>query len=142
MNSNLKHTFDDDGNGNCDTCPLPQNHPRHQVTRPSIAELTTAVTVNQTATSQAAGQAAALRAGTLRANIHRWISTRPHGATTDEVEIHLDRSHQSVSSAVNALAQSGHLVPLVQDGAEVRRDTRTGNPATVYVVASARVGAA
>lgn len=142
MSSIPKHTFDDDGNGYCDACPLPADHPKHQVDRPSIAELTTVVTANQTTTSQAAGEAAALRAGSLRASIHTWISTRPNGATTDEVEIHLQRSHQSVSSAVNALAGSRHLVPLVRDGVEVRRDTRTGNPATVYVVASAHVGVA
>jgi hypothetical protein len=141
--STPKHTFDPDSSGlSCDTCLLPKKHPNHDVARTPVDAPSTVVTVNQSPTAQAAGEAAALRSGTLRAKIYHWIVTRPQGATTDEVEVHLDRSHQSVSSAMNTLAGNGHIVPLVQDGREVRRDTRTGNPATVYVAASARVGVA
>ena len=138
-----KHTFDPDSSGlSCDVCSLPGKHSIHDVSRAPVDAPAPVITANQSATSQAAGEAARLRSGSLRASIYAWILTRPQGATTDEIEIHLDRSHQSVSSAVHSLAANGHLVPLVVDGREVRRDTRTGNPATVYVVGSARVGVA
>lgn len=142
MSSIPKHTFDNDGNGYCDACPLPADHPNHDVTRPPVDAPAPVITVNQSATSQAAGEAARLRSGSLRESIYAWILTRPQGATTDEAEVHLERSHQSVSSAVNSLVANGHLVPLRQDGLEVRRDTRTGNPATVYAAAATRVGVA
>lgn len=129
-----KHTFDNDGNGHCDTCPLPQTHPVHDVVRPAVSDPAPIITVNQTATSQAAGEVARIRSGSLREAAYRFIANRPGGATTDEVEIALERSHQSVSSAINSLAAQGHLTPLVREGAEVQRATRSGRSATVYVV--------
>lgn len=141
--STPKHTYEDDGSGvGCEACPMIWKHPIHDVARTPVAAPAPVITVNQSATSQAAGEAARLRSGSLRASIYHWILTRPQGATTDEVEAHLERSHQSVSSAMHTLTHNGHIVPLVEAGHEVRRDTRTGNPATVYVAASARVGVA
>jgi hypothetical protein len=113
---------------------LPKKHPQHDVTRPAVNDPAPVITVNQTATSQAAGEAARLRSGSLRKAAYEFIANRPAGATTDEVEIALERSHQSVSSAINSLAGQGHLVPLVREGSEVQRSTRSGRSATVYVV--------
>jgi hypothetical protein len=129
-----KHTFDDDGNGYCDTCPLPHKNPIHDVVRPAVNEPAPIITVNQTATSQAAGEAARIRSGSLREAAYRFIASRPGGATTEEVEIALERSHQSVSSAINSLTAHGHLTALVRNGAEVQRATRSGRSATVYVI--------
>lgn len=141
--STQKHTFDDDGSGvGCDTCPMLRQHPIHDVTRPSIANLSPVITVNQSATSQAAGEAARLRLGSLRAKAYSLIVAAPNGATTDEIEAALERSHQSVSSAVHTLKSSGYITPMLRDGAEVHRDTRSGSPATVYVAVATRVGAA
>lgn len=133
--STPKHTFDPDSSGlTCDTCSLPKKHPQHDVTRPAVNEPAPVITVNQTATSQAAGEAARIRSGSLREAAYRYIANKPGGATTDEVEVALQRSHQSVSSAINSLATQGHLVPLVREGSEIQRATRSGRPATVYVV--------
>lgn len=129
-----KHTFDDDGNGYCDTCPMPPKHPIHDVVRPAVSDPAPVITANQSATSQAAGEAARLRSGSLRKAAYEFIANRPAGATTDEVEIALERSHQSVSSAINSLTAHGYLVALVRDGGEVYRETRSGRSATVYVV--------
>lgn len=134
MNEILKHTFDDDGNGFCDACPLPQNHPKHDVVRPAVSNPAPVITVNQSATSQAAGEGTRLRSGSLRKAAYEFIAGKPGGATTDEVELALAKSHQSVSSAINSLTAQGHLVPLVRDGSPVQRETRSGRSATVYVV--------
>lgn len=139
-----KHTFDDDGSGiGCDFCPMVKSHPIHDVTRPPVNTPAPVITRNQTATSQAAGEAARLRSGSLREKAYKLIATAPNGATTDEIEVALGRSHQSVSSAVHTLRSAGHITPLIRDGAEVHRDTRSGSAATVYVIkAAAKAGAA
>lgn len=139
-----KHTFDDDGSGiGCDSCPMLWNHPIHDVTRPPVNTPAPVITRNQTATSQAAGEAARLRSGSLREKAYKLIATEPNGATTDEIEVALGRSHQSVSSAVHTLRSAGHITALIRDGAEVHRDTRSGSAATVYVIkAAAKAGAA
>jgi hypothetical protein len=143
--STPKHTYDDDGSGiGCDACPMIKGHPIHAVAdpRPAIDAPGPAVSVHQSATSQAAGEAARLRHGTLKAQVYEFIRTHPNGATTDEVEVELHRSHQSVSSAVHSLKVAGHITPLVRDGRTVERSTRSGSAAVVYVIAAARVGAA
>lgn len=141
--STPKHTYEDDGSGvGCEACPMLWNHPIHDVTRPSIADLSPVITVDQSATSQAAGEAARLRLGSLRAKAYSLIVAAPNGATTDEIEVALERSHQSVSSAIHTLRASGYITPLVADGQEARRDTRSGSPATVYVAVATRVGVA
>lgn len=139
-----KHTFDDDGSGiGCDTCPMVKNHPIHDVTRPAVNTPAPVITRNQTATSQAAGEATRLRSGSLREKAYKLIAAAPNGATTDEIEVALNRSHQSVSSAIHTLRTAGHIAPLIREGAEVHRDTRSGSAATVYVKASvAKAGAA
>lgn len=141
--STPKHTYEDDGSGiGCEACPSPWNHPIHDVTRPAIADLSPVITVDQSATSQAAGDAARLRAGSLRAKAYHLIATAPSGLTTDQIEEALGRTHQSVSSAIHTLRAAGHITPLIRDDAEVRRETRSGSAATVYVAAATRVGVA
>jgi hypothetical protein len=141
--STQKHTFDPDASGiGCDTCPMPANHHIHDVTRPAINAPTPVITHNQSAASQAAGEASRLRVGSLRAKAYSLIATAPNGATSDEIEVELQRSHQSVSSAVNYLASTGHITPLVRDGAEVRRTTRSGSEAVAYTTAGLQAGAA
>jgi hypothetical protein len=133
----MSHTFDDDGNGSCTICPLPSNHPCHSVTRPPVPAPEMITSPHQRETSQAAAAATALRSGTIKAAAYEVIANRPGGATCDEVEEALGRTHQSVSAAVNSLMRARHIVPLVRDGAEVHRDTRSGHPAIVWTAAPA-----
>ena len=73
-----------------------------------------------------------MREGTLKAEIlglltqprHRW------GLTDDQLEMKLNRSHQSVSGSRNNLVKNG----LVMDSKR-RRETRYGNEAIVWVKA-------
>lgn len=55
------------------------------------------------------------------------------GATTDEIEVALERSHQSVSARVHELA-NWKPKPLIEARA-ARRKTRAGKPAAIYVLA-------
>lgn len=72
------------------------------------------------------------KTGTLRESIYRFIESRgPDGATDDEIEIELSRSHQSVSGARNTLVRSG----LVKDSG-VRRLNRYGNLAIAWCLLS------
>jgi hypothetical protein len=55
------------------------------------------------------------------------------GATTDEIEVILARTHQSISARVNELA-NWKPRPLIEARA-ARRKTRAGKPAAIYVLA-------
>lgn len=129
-----KHAFNDDGHGDCAECPLPSNHPRHQVGVVAVNEPDPVITQHQSPTSQAAGEAARLTSGTLKAQAFQMIASAPGGATCEEIELALDRSHQSVSSAVNSLVRKGHIRPMVGpgDSPQVRKN-RSGHLATVWM---------
>jgi predicted transcriptional regulator len=51
------------------------------------------------------------------------------GATTDEIEVVVKRTHQSVSARVNELA----AMKLIEARA-ARRKTRAGKPAAIYIL--------
>jgi predicted transcriptional regulator len=51
------------------------------------------------------------------------------GATTDEIEVVVKRTHQSVSARVNELAE----MKLIEARA-ARRKTRAGKPAAIYIL--------
>lgn len=130
------HSFNDDGHGDCAECPLPSNHPNHQVGTIAINQADPVITPHQSATSQAAGEAVRLRQGTLKAQAYELIANRPGGATCEEIEADLGRSHQSVSSAVNSLASGSHIEPMTRpEGGEVRRKNKSGHLATVWAPA-------
>lgn len=137
------HTFDPDSSGlSCKGCPMQQRHPIHDTIRPAVNTPAVSITINQTATSQAAGDRFQHRSGTLRKAAYELIANRPGGATCEEIEQELHRSHQSVSSAVNSLVQQGHIRPLIGDDNAARvRKTRSGREAAVYI-AAAQAGAA
>ena len=130
------HRWTDDGYGDCEECPLPATNPVHQVDTVPVNQADPVITHHQSTTSQAAGEAARLRHGTLKAKAYELIANRPGGATCEEVEAELGRSHQSVSSAVNSLAGGGHIRPMTRpEGEEVRRKNRSGHLATVWTPA-------
>jgi len=56
-----------------------------------------------------------------------------YGLTCDEVEVIRGMSHQTTSARICELRNRKDIEPLVIDGAEVRRPTRSGRFATVYV---------
>jgi len=58
------------------------------------------------------------------------------GATTDEIEAQLERSHQSISARVNELA-NWKPKPLIEARA-ARRKTRAGRPAAIYILEGLR----
>lgn len=67
--------------------------------------------------------------GTIRAQIMESIGRlKDAGATDDDLEVILGRSHQSVSAARNSLVRDGWL----RDSGE-RRKNRWGNRAIVWV---------
>lgn len=137
------HAAVEDGDtGYCAACPLPMTHPSHlvDVEARTLAPVDTPVArvgLNAPATSQRAVAAALPRSGTVKSMIFRTIANRAQGATDDEIEVILDRTHQSVSAARNALAADGWIEPLTAAGAHVTRRTRSGNDAYVWVASAA-----
>jgi hypothetical protein len=67
--------------------------------------------------------------GTLRLLVFRSILDSPHGRTDDEIEVLLDMRHQTASARRRELVQQGK----VKDSGLTRK-TRSGTPATVWVV--------
>jgi hypothetical protein len=128
-----QHSFNDDGYGDCADCPLPARHQNHQVGTVPINAPDVVITQHQSPTSQAAGEAARLRSGSLRETVYKLIANAPGGMTCDEIETATGRSHQSVSSAVNTLTSNGHIRPMAEPGGPVRRETKTGHLATVWM---------
>lgn len=55
------------------------------------------------------------------------------GLTCDEVERITGLRHQTASARIRELSQRGEIIPLIVDGTPVRRPTRSGRLATVYV---------
>lgn len=139
------HVAIEDGDtGYCDRCPLPVTHPSHlsveetrrteqQALLPPVDAPDTRVGLHHPMTSHQAAQRALPKSGTIKAAIFAIIANRPYGATDDELEITLARTHQSVSSARNALARDGWIAPLVDpEGRHVTRLTRSGNEAHAW----------
>lgn len=137
--------YDGDDQWECQICgtPIVDEHTptmRH-VDDESPAALPTLPAVDRNvvrtgrqATSQAAAAAHLPRSGTLRALVFDVIA-RPQGATDDEVEVVLGRSHQSVSASRNTLMRDEFVEAMVDDaGDPVRRSTRSGNAATVWTL--------
>lgn len=58
------------------------------------------------------------------------------GATTDEIEAVLEKTHQSVSARVNELA-NWKPKPLIEARAATRK-TRAGKPAAIYILEGLR----
>lgn len=82
---------------------------------------------NSTDTQQAAAFTALPKSGSLRRQVYDFIKSRPQGATDDEIETGLNRSHQSVSARRRELVLGG----FIHDQGE-RRKTRRGTAATVW----------
>lgn len=124
----------------CFTCPLPVAHRVHlapdaQEERilASVDAPAAPVGFNHPATAQAAAAKALPRSGTKKAAIFAIIANRPHGATDDELEQIMAKTHQSVSAARNALMNDGLICPLLDaDGQQVTRRTRSGNDAIAW----------
>lgn len=83
-------------------------------------------------TARATGRRMFPRLGTIRCRVAEVVADRG-GATDDEVERALGLSHQSASAAMSTLRRDGWLVEARDaTGAAIVRDTRYGNPATVW----------
>jgi hypothetical protein len=75
------------------------------------------------------------RAATTRRQVFAFIRGRGvFGATSDEVEVALNRPHQTISATVNGLWNDLLLVRKTDNGKPVTRKTRWGNDAQVYVI--------
>lgn len=80
--------------------------------------------------SHAAAAVALRRSGSLRAEVLALVAVRKDkGATSDEIERHLKRSHQSISATLYGLAKDGLCV---QEGPT--RLTQYRNEAVAYLV--------
>lgn len=130
------HPYASDGYG-CVDCPLPENHPIHDVARPAADAPVDPVRTGGTSTSHAMVAKAMPRSGSFKADLLALIRSRPQGATDDELEQLTGRSHQSVSAARNSLMHDGHIVGQMRAGQPVRRSTRYANQAQVWVAAAA-----
>lgn len=101
------------------------------VDKPPVKRAVTRTRHDAPQTSHDAADTAKLRVGTLRYDVHRSIRFAGiEGRTDDELEEILVKSHQSVSAARNTLANDGLIVD-----SGVRRPTRTGNDAIVWIIA-------
>ena len=131
------HAFTDDGSGlTCARCNLPQRHRVHREldTQPTV-EGTMPIGRNHPATSKDMARRAADGFPKVRGAVLTAIAGRDEGATDDEVEQITGRTHQSVSAARNTLLRDALIDRLRDDdGCEVHRRTRSGNPATVWTV--------
>jgi hypothetical protein len=99
------------------------------VERPPVNRDVFHVSNNHPDTSITMAAKALPKSGTLRATIFRLIERAgDNGYTCDEMEIELNRSHQSISATFNSLKRDEWII----DGGQ-RRQTRYGNPAIVWV---------
>lgn len=81
----------------------------------------------------AAAAMVGLPAGRIRVAVLAAVARAgPDGATDDDIERYTGRSHQTVSSARNALAATGYLTDTGRT-----RPTRSGRPATLWRVSDA-----
>lgn len=147
-----RHTFEDDGNGYCAVCPMPERNLRFHLAAapnplPPVHRAAVSVALEAPVTSLAAAAKAAPRAGTLRAQILALVADAPRGLTDDEIERRTGRKHQSVSSTTHHLRKDGYLEPLAVDGESVTRTTSSGSEAAAWTLTAAarehlRAGAA
>lgn len=69
----------------------------------------------------------------LQRQVYDMIKTAGwEGHTTDEIEVVLGRTHQSISARINELANR-RPKPLIEARA-ARRKTRAGKPAAIYIL--------
>lgn len=81
-------------------------------------------------TSKAAAQSVRKTAPAMRAKVLAYIKSQGgNGSTTDQAEVALGMSHQTCSARVHELAKLGAI-----EDSGVRRKTRSGRTARVYVV--------
>lgn len=133
--SAVQHTTIDDVDEGCwGTCCVEKAQvDRCHEYRPR-ATTTTRVRAKPVGTAQGTSLADAigsLKQGTTRKAVFDIIRNRgEHGATDDEVEAIMGRSHQTVSAARNTLSSDGLILATTK-----KRNTRYGQPATVWIVA-------
>lgn len=85
-------------------------------------------------TSRLAAESIAPDTARLRRKVLMFIShLSQDGVTCDQVEYFSGLSHQTTSARIKELKDRGMIQPLIIDGAPVRRPTRSGRTATVYV---------
>lgn len=133
MNALTPHDYEDDGSAglSCARCPMPQAHRIHQSATPPPAEVRAPVRASAPLTSHLAAAVATPRLGTFRAALLLAIAERP--GTDDELEVRLNRTHQSLSAARNGLMNDLLIEPLRDErGDDVTRLTRQGNRAIVW----------
>jgi hypothetical protein len=142
------HPWTADDAGDCINCVLPERHPVHVTVkapaepaqRPLLAPVDDAyipVRLNAPSASHRAAAKALPRVGTTKRAIFAIIANKPHGATDDELEIILDKTHQSVSASRNSLMHDGWIEPLIVEGHHVTRKTRSGNEAYAWTLTAA-----
>ena len=144
-----KHAHDPSGTyWDGEPMPTPASHRKNKGLMNEIVEATRArqakssdnvpwISQNHPETSQQTLAMYIGKTGTLREMVYNAIDGRGvEGATDDELEIELARSHQSVSGARNTLMKDG----LLEDSG-LRRTTRYGNPAIVWYIAGSNPGA-
>lgn len=101
-----------------------------RILEPLVTERTLTLPHNRTDTSVAAAESMRHQAVDLRRIIYEWVAKQgTNGATCDEIENNLSIAHQTASARVHELWTGGQLIRTL-----VRRDTRSGRAAAVYVV--------
>jgi hypothetical protein len=100
---------------------------------------------NGTETSRDAAQSIKKISGLMANQVLSYIRANPYGATCDEVEQALDMSHQTCSARFRDLAscEPAYIIKCrLPDGSCVKRKTRSGRKAFVYVANQEVVNAA
>lgn len=136
---------DPDARGYC-TCGLPKRNPRwHTDPPPALPAMDATrppVGHAHPVTAQAAASRAAPSFGTVRGEVLRLVAeaatSSMGGMTDDELEQATTRTHQSISAASHTLRADGWLqAATLADGTTRTRNTRSGNPATVWTLTPA-----
>lgn len=97
-----------------------------EVMVPTLGQADFRVSKNHPATSKAVEPK--IREGSLQRDMLLWFDSSPlMGWTDDELEVQMERSHQSVSATRNTLVRKG----LVHNTGMIRK-TRSGNDAIVW----------
>lgn len=87
-------------------------------------------------TSKEAADSMRQAAPTIRARVLASITAAAGGLTCDQIEVGMNLTHQTASARIAELARMGHIRPAMQSGRPVRRRTRSGRSARVYIAAS------
>jgi len=92
---------------------------------------------NGTATSRDAAESIKPQVNRLCSEVLRCIRNSPNGMTCDEAEVALGMPHQTCSARFRALAKSEPPFIVKKQGLngnDLKRDTRTGRGAFVWVI--------